>query len=95
MAGVGMKFGLPPWLKRTSGAAESEPQQAEAPAPELIEPTEEEAKNGWTAEALTAYVAERSRAQDGIIMFDPKYRRRARPRWANSRYSLFRWRARA
>ncbi len=85
-----MKFGLPPWLKRTSGAAESDEPQA---APELIEPTDEEAKNGWDTEALTAYLAERERARAVTVMamFN---RRPPRPRWANHRYSPFRWRAR-
>ena len=87
-----MKFGLPPWLKRTNGAAglEIEPQ----PDPvvlELVEPTEDEARNGWEAEGLTAYLAERERAQ-AVAILD---RKPARPRWANSRYSPLRWRARA
>ena len=88
-----MKFGLPPWLRRTSAAAEYEP-QAEAAAPELIQPTEDEARNGWDAESLTAYLPERSAAQSDrlLAIFN---RRPSRPRWANSRYSPFRWRARA
>ena len=51
-----------------------------------IELTDEEAKNGWTEEALAAYVAERERAQAGVVMFDPEYRQPQRPKWANNRY---------
>ncbi len=91
-----LSFGLPPWLRRAGGAADAEYEpQAEAAAPELVEPTEEEARNGWTAESLTAYLAERAAAQSGAIAFDPKYRRRPRPRWANHRYNPLHWGARA
>ena len=87
-----MKFGLPPWLRHTDGAAgaECEP-QAEAAALELVEPTEEEARNGWDAESLTGYLAGRERAQAGVIMFDSKYRRRPRSRRANSKYRPHYW----
>lgn len=57
-----------------------------------IELTEDEKKNGWTVETLTAYVAERERAQAGVILFDPEYRRKPRPKWANNFYSPLRWR---
>ena len=82
-----MKFGLPPWLKRTNGAEiESQPVVLG-----LVEPTEEEVRNGWDAEGLTAYLAEREKAQ-AVAILD---RKPPRPRWANSRYSPFHWRARA
>ena len=57
---------------------------------DLIEPTDEERRNGWDAETLTAYVAERNRARD--IWMDPHERPRHRPALANSKYSPFRWR---
>ena len=57
-----------------------------------VELTDEERKRGWTEETLAEYLAERARAQAGVIMFDPEYRRPARPRWANNRYSPLRWR---
>ncbi len=60
--------------------------------PDLIQPTEEEAANGWTAETLTAHHAERARAQAGVIMFDETYRRPARQDRANSQYRPLRWR---
>ena len=53
---------------------------------DLIHPTEEEAANGWTAETLTAYHAERERAQSGVISFDETYRAPARQGRANSLY---------
>ena len=54
--------------------------------------TDEEAKNGWTAETLTAYLAERALAQSklSLSMFD---RKPPRPKRANHRYSPFDWRA--
>ena len=76
-------FGLPPWLK---GAPEPEPVTAE---PDLIEPTAEEAKNGWTAETLTTYVAEREKARSELIVT----RRPVKPRMAKSKYSPHRWRS--
>ena len=78
---------LPPWLRRDA-AVDMPP----AAAPELIEPTTEEAANGWTAESLTEYVAERRKAgtELALRMFD---RRQHRPRWANSKYSPHKWRA--
>lgn len=59
----------------------------------LIQPTPEEARNGWTPEALTAYVAEQRAAQE--LRADPHslFRRGARkPMKANSKYSPLRWR---
>lgn len=57
-----------------------------------IEPTEDEKKNGWDKQSLSAYVAERERANAGVIMFDSEYRSRPRPKWANNIYSPLRWR---
>ena len=60
---------------------------------ELVQPTEDEAANGWTAETLTQYLAEQ--ATDQTLSIDPhSLRNRAarRPRWANNRYSPMRWR---
>ncbi|MGB0971934.1 MAG: hypothetical protein ACPGVG_13380 [Mycobacterium sp.] len=47
-----------------------------------------ERRNGWTADALRAYHAERTKAAAGRI-----FRAKARPQTANSRYRVFRWRA--
>lgn len=61
----------------------------------LIEPTPEEARNGWTAETLTDYVAEREAAQ--AIAVDPTSAARrfgARPRWQKTADPLERWRSR-
>ena len=57
-----------------------------------IELTDEERANGWTEETLTAYIAEREKAQAGVVMFDPEYRKPQRPKWANNRYNPLHWR---
>ena len=57
----------------------------------LIEPTDDEAQNGWTAETLTAYVTGRWAAQS--VAADPEslYRRLAdRPRRCRSTYRRLR-----
>ena len=59
---------------------------------DLIHPTDEEAANGWTADTLTAYHADRARAQAGVINFDEAYRSPARQGRANSLYRPLRWR---
>jgi hypothetical protein len=33
----------------------------------MIEPTPEEKKNGWTAQTLTAYLAERQKQEDEVF----------------------------
>lgn len=53
----------------------------------LVEPSAEEARNGWTAETLTVYVNERLAAQ--AVAVDPASlarRHAAQPLRANSRY---------
>ena len=57
----------------------------------LIEPNDAERSNGWTAEALTAYVAEQEAAQS-LRMDQRSMMRKTRPVRANSKYSKFRWR---
>ena len=56
---------------------------------ERIEPTPEEAANGWTADTLSAYVAERRAAEE--VRIDPRARRKPRPQWANSTLARSRW----
>lgn len=56
-----------------------------------IEPTEEEKRNGWDAESLTAYVHDQTAAQS--LRADPhSLQRRVRPTRQNSKYSPLRWR---
>ena len=45
-----------------------------AAAPELIQPNEDERKNGWTSETLTAYVAKQRQVESEIAfaMFDKR-----------------------
>ena len=57
-----------------------------------IELTDEERANGWTEETLAADIAEREKAQAGVVMFDPEYRKPQRPKWANNRYNPLHWR---
>ena len=83
---------LPPWLRRGSMAyAYTIPTDAPAAAPEVIEPTNEERRNGWDATSLSKYIAEQRQAESEIAfaMFD---KRRFRPKWANSKYSPHHWR---
>lgn len=57
----------------------------------LVEPTEDEKRNGWTAESLTAYVRESQAAAS--LRIDPQSAmRKGPPKRANSRYNAFRWR---
>ncbi len=55
---------------------------------ERIEPTPEEAANGWDVESLSKYVAERRAAEDARI--DPRSRRKGPPACANG--SKWHWR---
>lgn len=59
----------------------------------LVEPTEEERRNGWTAETLSDYLATRRAGQS--LAIDPNSLHRQaveRPRFTNSKYSPKRWR---
>lgn len=59
----------------------------------LIEPTADEARNGWTRESLTRYHAEQRAAQ--AVKIDPHSvlnRQARRPQRANGRYRPQRWR---
>lgn len=57
----------------------------------LIEPTFEEARNGWTPETLTAYVRQQMATQADAL--DPSKRPAQRPPAANSKYNPLRcWR---
>lgn len=74
------------------------PKPKDLPTDGRIEPTDDEKRNGWTAESLARYQAERLEAQSAVIRndVDPRTGRSARgrgmPSAANSRYSPFRWR---
>ncbi len=57
-----------------------------------IELTDADRANGWTEESLAAYIAEREKAQSGVIFFDPDFREQALPTVQNYRYNPFRWR---
>ncbi len=59
----------------------------------LIEPSSEEARNGWTAETLTPYLAEQTAAQaERIDPVSPQRKRARRPTRATSGYRPLRWR---
>jgi len=55
----------------------------------MVEPTLEEARNGWTAKKLTAYITERQAANS--LAIDPE-NRKVRPVSQNHRYNPLRWR---
>jgi hypothetical protein len=57
-----------------------------------VQPTAEEACNGWTPETLTAYLAEQTAAQ--TLRTDPSsvLRRKGPPMRANSKYRPLTWR---
>lgn len=60
---------------------------------ELVEPTEEEKRNGWTAETLTAYLAERLAGQTLAVDPNSVHRKLARrPSAQNHKYRPHRWR---
>ena len=80
--------GLAFWRNRLNG----EPGDVAEPA-ELIEPTPEEASNGWDAASLTAYVNERRQAETETALLPMFDKKRHRPRWANGKYHPHFWRA--
>ncbi len=89
MAGAAVKFGLPPWLKRTREAARA---LVKYTPPLAADPTDADEANGWTAETAAAYHAERHAAAMAIVAASMEGRLRPRPRWANSGYNPLRWR---
>ena len=58
---------------------------------ELVEPTPDEARNGWTAESLTEYLRDQKAAQS-MRMNPHSAMRKQPPRRANSKYRPLRWR---
>jgi hypothetical protein len=54
----------------------------------LIEPSEDEKRNGWTAETLTAYHTKREEETQKAL--DWQLRKPVRPRATNSGYRRFR-----
>jgi hypothetical protein len=58
----------------------------------MIEPTTDEARNGWTPETLTAYLAAQKASQS--LRIDPasELRRKSPPARANSKYRPLKWR---
>lgn len=89
-----MKFGLPPWLKRTKDAAReiAEP-TALAKYKPVVDLSDADELNGWTPETLAAYHAESHARAMSIVAASMDARRRPpRSRWANNKYSPLRWR---
>ena len=61
---------------------------------EMIEPTRDEKRNGWTKESLTKYLAERHAGQTLAVDVNSLHRRVARrPNVQSHRYRPHRWRA--
>ncbi len=75
------------WMRSGPGVL-STPARMPQNSDGLIEPTADEAKNGWTAETLTKYLQERAQAQTLTALHRPP----AKPTRANSKYSPHRWR---
>ncbi len=60
---------------------------------DVIEPTDEEKRNGWTAKTLTKYLNERKAGQTLAVDMNSLHRRIARrPTEQNHRYRPHRWR---
>lgn len=60
---------------------------------ELVEPTDEERRNGWSADSLTAYLAERNAGAVVNVDQNSLHRRMAaRPVVQDHRYNPHRWR---
>ncbi len=59
-----MKFGLPPWLKRAKDTARA---LVKFTPPTAVDLTSVEEANGWTAETLAAYQAERHAAAMVVV----------------------------
>ena len=88
-----MKFGLPPWLKRTKDAAiEIGRAMVKYVPPPAAELTDAESLNGWTPETLATYRAESDARCMAVVAASMEGRLRPRQRWAISRYSPLRWR---
>jgi len=59
----------------------------------LVEPTEAERRNGWSAKTLTAYLAERQAGQSLSVDVNSLHRQAARrPDTQNHKYRPHRWR---
>lgn len=73
--------------------AEKESLAAEILAGEMVEPTEEEKKNGWTRETLTKYISDRLAAQALSVDVNSLTRKLARKKdEQNHKYRPLRWR---
>jgi len=59
---------------------------------EIVEPTDEEKRNGWTAESLTKYLSERQAGQSLSVDVNSLHRRVARRPDMQTRYNPKRWR---
>ncbi len=68
------------WSRITGRPVEPAPEPKVRTPHNLIEPTPEEAANGWTAETLTKYVREREQAANERLDFNHPSRRRQPPR---------------
>ena len=89
-----IKFGLPPWLRPApEPAQEAVREVVEYEPPPAAECSDSEVANGWTPKTLAEYHTESdARASARIEATMNRLRRPARPRWANSKYSPFKWR---
>ena len=93
MAGAGMKFGMPPWMKKASEPEQTSERALVKYTPAVLTGADEANgwTNGWTPEALAEYRAEADARAMGIVAASMEGRMRPRPKWANNQYSPLRW----
>ena len=87
-----MKLGLPPWLKRSKDTTDTTRALVKYEPPPAAELRDEDELNGWTAETLAEYLAEREARAMAVVAASMEGRLRPRPKWANSKYSPLHWR---
>ncbi len=88
-----MKFGLPPWLRRTKDTTKDTARAlVKYTPPPPADLADEDEANGWTPETLAAYQAESDARAMAIVTASMEGKFRPRPRWANNSYSPLRWR---
>jgi len=64
----------------------------EVTSKDRFEPTEAEARNGWTTDTLSDYIADQ-RAVAAVRIDMKSNLRKHRPQFVNSSYSPFRWKS--
>ena len=91
-----MKFGIPPWLKRAKDTTVIPAcgNNALVKYKPVVDLSDAEEVNGWTAETLAAYHAESHARAMSVVAASMEFQLHGqhRPRWANSKYDPLHWR---